>query len=197
LVNAYKPKPKHPPPHPLKHKTLHAPLFNKNQNQKLNQNKNQTKGEYIAVEKLEATYAKAQPVEQVWVYGDSYQPKLVAVVVPKRAELEAWAASAGVKAGADGDYAALCAAPAAAKWVLGELLAAAKADKLKGFERVAAVHLEPEPFGVEADLMTPTFKLKRPQLKKRYQGQIDAMYAALEAAPAAGGAAAAAAPAAL
>jgi hypothetical protein len=33
----------------------------------------------------------------------------------------------------------LCADPAAAAWVLKELLAVAKADKLKGFERVAAV----------------------------------------------------------
>ena len=30
--------------------------------------------------------------------------------------------------------------------------------------------------------MTPTFKLKRPQLQKRYQAQVDAMYAALKAA---------------
>jgi len=42
------------------------------------------------------------------------------------------------------------------------------------------VHLEPEAFSVEADLMTPTFKLKRPQLKKRYQAEIDRMYAVIE-----------------
>jgi long-chain acyl-CoA synthetase len=157
--------------------TLNTPTKPNNQTTK-QPNQNQKKGEYIAVEKLEATYAKAAPVEQVWVYGDSYQPKLVAVVHPKPGALKAWAKGA---AAAD-DYAALCADPAAAKWVLGELIAAAKADKLKGFEMVAAVHLEPDAFSVEADLMTPTFKLKRPQLKKRYQGQIDAMYASLAAA---------------
>jgi len=32
---------------------------------------------------------------------------------------------------------------------------------------------------VEAELMTPTFKLKRPQLQKRYQAVIDALYKAL------------------
>ena len=35
--------------------------------------------------------------------------------------------------------------------------------------------------------MTPSMKLKRPQLQKRYQPQIDEMYAALKAAAAARG----------
>jgi long-chain acyl-CoA synthetase len=66
-------------------------------------------------------------------------------------------------------------------WALEALTAAGKGDKLKGFEFVKAVHLEPEAFSVEADLMTPSFKLKRPQLQKRYQTEIDAMYKALGA----------------
>lgn len=41
------------------------------------------------------------------------------------------------------------------------------------------VKLDKELFSVENDLLTPTFKLKRPQLQKRYQADIDAMYAAL------------------
>ena len=34
---------------------------------------------------------------------------------------------------------------------------------------------------MENELMTPSFKLKRPQLQKKYQGEIDAMYAAMKA----------------
>lgn len=57
-----------------------------------------------------------------------------------------------------------------------------RAGKLKGFEIVKAVHLDSVPFTVERDLMTPSFKLRRPQLKKAYQAEIDAMYVAINAA---------------
>ncbi|GBG00518.1 hypothetical protein Rsub_13195, partial [Raphidocelis subcapitata] len=135
-------------------------------------------GEYIAVEKLEGSYLKAAPVEQIWVYGDSFKAKLVAVVVPKKRALEGWAAGAGKS----GSFEELCADPAAAAWVVEALGATAKEDRLKGFERVAAVHLEPHAFSVEEELVTPTFKLKRPQLKKKYLPQIERLYAELEAA---------------
>ncbi len=61
----------------------------------------------------------------------------------------------------------------AAQYVVKELAATAKACKLKGFERIASVHLESEAFSAENGLMTPSFKLKRPQLQKHYQKQID------------------------
>lgn len=34
------------------------------------------------------------------------------------------------------------------------------------------MHLESAPWTIEADLLTPTFKLKRPQLQKKYQAQV-------------------------
>ena len=41
--------------------------------------------------------------------------------------------------------------------------------QLKGFEIIKAVHLEPEPFDIERDLITPTYKIKRPQMLKYYK----------------------------
>lgn len=45
--------------------------------------------------------------------------------------------------------------------------------------QIAAVHLHPEPFSVENDLQTPTFKLKRPQARERFAQAIDEMYKSL------------------
>jgi long-chain acyl-CoA synthetase len=135
-----------------------------------------SQGEYIAVEKLENTYSKAPVVEQVWVYGNSFKSCLVAVVVPVEDSIKRWAASNGV----NGDFAAICASDKAKEYVLGELKAMAKEDKLKGFEAIRAVHLDSVAFSVEENLLTPTFKAKRPQLQAKYQTLIDAMYIALK-----------------
>ena len=45
--------------------------------------------------------------------------------------------------------------------------------------QVAAVTLTPEPFSVENGLLTPTFKLKRPQAKAAFQDAIKGMYSHL------------------
>lgn len=63
--------------------------------------------------------------------------------------------------------------------MLKELSATQKSNKLKGFEAVKAVHLETEPFNIERDMVTPTFKKKRPQLRKHYQDILDDMYKSL------------------
>lgn len=46
----------------------------------------------------------------------------------------------------------------------------------QGFEMVRKLILDTHEFCIEDDTLTPTFKLKRPQLQKRYQQQIDAYY---------------------
>jgi long-chain acyl-CoA synthetase len=128
-------------------------------------------GEYIAVEKVEAVYKKNPLVEQIWVYGNSFESTLVAVVVPIEDRLRA-----GVKEQSSGSFAELCKSDAARTYVLQSLNETAKEGSLKGFEQIKSVYLDPNQFSVENEMMTPTFKLKRPQLQKYYQAQVDAMY---------------------
>ncbi|XP_021277516.1 long chain acyl-CoA synthetase 4-like [Herrania umbratica] len=133
-----------------------------------------SQGEYVAVENLENIYGFVSDIDSIWVYGNSFESFLVAVVNPNKQALERWAAENGV----GGDFDSLCQNPKAEEYILGELSKIGKEKKLKGFEFIKAVHLDPEPFDIERDLLTPTYKKKRPQLLKYYQNVIDNMYKA-------------------
>ncbi|XP_076895073.1 long chain acyl-CoA synthetase 4-like [Bidens hawaiensis] len=129
-------------------------------------------GEYVAVENLENVYGLVPAVDEVWVYGNSFESCLVAVVNPNKSALEKWARSAELS----GDFESLCKDPKVNEYILGELTRVGKEKKLKGFEFVKAVELDPVPFDIERDLLTPTMKKKRPQMLKYYQSKIDDMY---------------------
>lgn len=134
-------------------------------------------GEYIAVENLENAYNKCPAVDQIWVYGNSLESELVAVVVPKKAEVEAWAQQQGIVAS---DYKGLLNDSRVTSYMVEELKTRGKDAKLKGFEFIKAVYLDDEHFTIENDLMTPKFSLKRAALKKRYEQQLESMYAMLK-----------------
>ena len=63
--------------------------------------------------------------------------------------------------------------PEAKKFILDRMIEEGKAAKLKTFELPQAVHLEGtinelnQGFSIDNDCLTPTFKLKRPQLLKK------------------------------
>ncbi|XP_042504095.1 long chain acyl-CoA synthetase 4 [Macadamia integrifolia] len=135
-----------------------------------------SQGEYVAVENLENIYGLASAVDSIWVYGNSFKSFLVAVVNPNQQSLECWAEENGIT----GDFNSLCENPKAKEFILGELTKIGKEKKLKGFELVKAVHLDPVIFDMERDLITPTYKKKRPQLLKFYQSIIDNMYSAAQ-----------------
>ena len=63
--------------------------------------------------------------------------------------------------------------------IMKELTDTAKAANHKGFEKPRETFVEAQPFDADRGLLTPTFKPKRPQLRKHYQDKLDAMYAAL------------------
>ena len=141
-----------------------------------------SQGEYVAAEKTENVLTKSKYISQLWAYGNSFLPVLVSVVTPDFTELEAYAKANGWYVP---DKVALAAKPEAKALIMSEIEKEAKAGKLKSFEVPKAVFLEGtlnellQGFTIENDCLTPTFKLKRPQLLKRYQEQVDAMYTAL------------------
>lgn len=132
-------------------------------------------GEYIAPEKIEGVYQKHELVAQAFVYGDSLQSTLVGIIHPDKDELTKWA-----KANPDfanKSFEELCADFDVKKKVLSALTAYGKENGLKGFEQVKKIYLTSEEFTVENDLLTPTFKLKREIAKKKFEKEIETMYA--------------------
>lgn len=123
-------------------------------------------GEYIAPEHLESIFSRSPAVEQIWVYGNSHESALVAVVVPDKHWIEKYNNENTEEA---------------RRSMVQELSDVGKAERIKGFERIKAVHLEMTPFSIEEDLLTPSLKLKRPQLLRRYNNQIEDMYRDIKA----------------
>ncbi|KAJ7977694.1 Long chain acyl-CoA synthetase [Quillaja saponaria] len=134
-----------------------------------------SQGEYIALEYLENVYGSTPVVEEIWVYGNSFKSKLVAVVVPNEENTKKW----GYSTGHLGSFSELCFLDQFKKYVLLELKSTAERYKLKGFEYIKGVILEPHVFDMERDLVTATLKKRRNKLLKYYQVEIDQLYASL------------------
>jgi hypothetical protein len=60
--------------------------------------------------------------------------------------------------------------------ILDDMNRIGQADKLRGFEYVKMIHLEPVFFSVENSMLTPTFKLKRNEAAEYYRPVINDMY---------------------
>jgi len=130
-------------------------------------------GEYIAPEKIENVYQKSKWIAQAFVYGDSFKAFLIAIIVPDEETVGFWAKEHHI--GSDWIN-----NPQTKELIFQDMIKVGKQLGLKSFEQVKAIHLEKNLFSVENNLLTPTFKLKRPQAKEYYQAQINQLIAETE-----------------
>jgi long-chain acyl-CoA synthetase len=157
-----------------------------------------SQGEYVAIEKVEQTYQKSPVVGQIWAYGNSFKSFILAVVVPTAEPTAAWLYSKGWWPKSDKestklssasfltDYVTVMEDPAhkaeIKSWVFDQLKSQEKS--LTSFTRIRDIIVESGidklgmAFTEATDTMTPTFKMKRPQLLQRYIKQLKELYAA-------------------
>mmetsp|Transcript_23149 Transcript_23149/g.38269 ORF Transcript_23149/g.38269 Transcript_23149/m.38269 type:complete len:686 (-) Transcript_23149:72-2129(-) len=133
-------------------------------------------GEYVAPEKIENILGQSLLIGQCFVYGDSFQNCLVAIVVPDEEPVRHWASTNAPSLSADASFATICASPDLKVALLKDITSLSRAQGLHGFETVRDIYVESELFTAENDLVTPTFKLKRNKLRDAYQSDIDVMY---------------------
>jgi fatty acid CoA ligase FadD9 len=117
-----------------------------------------SQGEFVTVSKLEAAYGVSPLVRQIYVYGNSARPYLLAVIVPTEEALSRWQ-------------------PEELKPLISDSLQeVAKEAGLQPYEIPRDFILETAPFTLENGLLTGIRKLARPKLKERYAPQLEQLY---------------------
>ncbi|CAA9988583.1 acyl-CoA synthetase, putative [Plasmodium knowlesi strain H] len=137
-----------------------------------------SQGEYIAVEKIESVYRQSLYISQIFVFGYSYESVLVCIVCPSLDTIEIWKNQKKINK-TDEEVMQM---PEYKRDVIDDLIKMGKKDGLKGYEQIKDVYFATEPFTIENDLLTPTGKIKRHAVQKKYKEQIDEMYRQLKAA---------------
>ena len=96
----------------------------------------------------------------------------MAIIVPEVEKIKEWATASGK----DWEAAIRDQDADLKKLIMEEIASLGTLRKLNSLEKPKEIFIASEPFSVENDILTPTFKLKRNVGQKIYQAQIDTMY---------------------
>ncbi|MDV3124945.1 carboxylic acid reductase [Mycobacterium sp. 21AC1] len=118
-------------------------------------------GEFVTLAKLEAVFGNSALVRQIYVYGNSARPYLLAVIVPTEDALARF------------DSAELKAA------IAESLQEVAKTADLQSYEIPRDFLVETTPFTLENGLLTGIRKLAWPKLKAHYGERLEQLYTEL------------------
>jgi long-chain acyl-CoA synthetase len=134
-------------------------------------------GEYVAPEKLENVLIKSPYVQQIFIYGDSLENYLVAVVVPKPHATIEFLQSKGIEATKE-NFSQFLDNKDLNEAILKDMESLGRRNDFKGFEVIKKCFLTNDAFTIENNMLTPTMKLKRNEAKAKYLDQLKKMYKA-------------------
>ena len=121
-------------------------------------------GEFVTVAKLEAVFGNSPLVRQIYVYGNSAHPYLLAVVVPTEEALARFADNT---------------ADELKPRIADSLKDVAREADLQSYEVPRDFLIETTPFTLENGLLTGIRKLAWPKLKQHYGERLEQLYADL------------------
>jgi len=135
-------------------------------------------GEYVALENLESIFGNSPFVSPngLMMYGDSFKNNIVAIMLPHPQYLNQWAAENELK----GSLNDLVKNDKVKKAVLDSFNELGSKNKKKKFEFITNVKIVTGEWTPENGLLTAAMKLKRQDIVKFYQKDIDELYKELK-----------------
>ncbi len=131
-------------------------------------------GKNIAPQPIESAIVRSRYIDYAVLLGDGRKFSIV-LVSPNRAAVEQWARSRQIRAR---DFETLMADPAVREKLASEALG--RVGNFADFEQPQGVLMVADAFSVDGGELTPTLKVKRRVVARRYADRIDALYDELE-----------------
>ncbi|KAH3683954.1 hypothetical protein WICPIJ_005087 [Wickerhamomyces pijperi] len=139
-----------------------------------------SQGEYISPEKIENTYLAHDEdyIQQIFVHGDSFKNYLVGIVGVTKENLTGFFKKIKAYPHVDTLEELLKVAnqPEIKRKFIMTINGNIPKDHLASFEKLHNVKIMFEPFTAANDLVTPTLKIKRVQIKKFYSEELEMLY---------------------
>ena len=129
-----------------------------------------SQGEYIIPAKLESVYSKSVYVSQIMIYGNPTKNKIIGIIIPdkkKCADELNMSVEDLVKDNKNKDLINL---------ILKDLEKLAKEAEFNGLEKLKYIIVDFEEFSNNNNCLTPTMKIIRKNVEKKYKEKIDNLY---------------------
>ncbi len=127
-------------------------------------------GKKVAPQPIEWLLKSSDYIAEAMLIGDTHK-FVSAIIVPHFENLHAFADATGITYASDAE---LVRNPAVVKKISDEI--ASRSQNLAGYERVRKFILRDKNFSLEDNELTPTFKVRRRVVEKKYENEINDLY---------------------